>query len=76
MSNSKHSYTCVVEGVILGASMGAAAGYLFAPRAERTLKRAGSLYTNIHNRTERAFAQASKAAESKLDSIKEILGRD
>ncbi len=65
-----------MEGVILGASMGAAAGYLFAPRAERTLKRAGSLYNNIHNKTERAFKQASKTAESKLDSIREILGRN
>jgi len=75
MLAKNHNYSCVLEGVLIGAAIGAAAGMLFAPRAEKTIKKAGDLYSDVHDKTEKVFEQAAKTAGSKLDSIKEMLGR-
>ena len=55
--------------------MGAAAGILFGPRADKTLKKAGSLYSDVHQKADDLFEHAAKSAETKLENIKEILGR-
>lgn len=75
MLGKNHSYTCILEGLLIGASVGAAAGILFGPRAEKTLKMAGSLYSDAHQKADKVFGHAAKSAETKLESIKEILGR-
>ncbi len=73
--NQGHRYSCVLEGLLLGASMGAAAGLLFAPRGEKIIKRAASLYSNAHDKTDKVFGHAAESAETKLNRVKEILGR-
>ena len=75
MLGKDHNYTCVLEGLLIGASLGAAAGILFGPRAEKTLKKAGSLYSDAHHKADKVFGHAARSAETKLESIKEILGR-
>ncbi len=70
-----HRYSCVVEGLIIGASMGAIAGYLFAPRAEKLLEKTGKLYSGAHDRTEQVLGRAAGSAEEKLNRVKEALGR-
>ncbi len=73
--HSNHNYSCVLEGMFIGAAMGAVAGILFAPRAEKTIKKAGDLYSNVHGKTGKAFEQAAKSAGTKLGGIKDMLGR-
>ncbi len=75
MLSNNHRFTCVLEGLLIGASIGAAAGILFGPRADKTLKKAGSLYSDAHRKADDLFHHAAKSAETKLESIKEILGR-
>ncbi len=70
-----HKYTCLMEGALLGASIGAIAGFLVAPRAEKTIKKAASLYSGAHDKTEQAIGRAAESAGTKLNRVKEILGR-
>ena len=75
MLDKDHRFACMFEGLLIGASIGAAAGVLFGPRAEKAVKKAGSLYSDMHLRADGFFKQATKSAETKLESIKEILDR-
>ncbi len=75
MLSNNHRFSCVLEGLLIGATMGAAAGILFGPRAEKTARKAGSLYSDLHRKTDDLFEYAAKSAETKLESIKETLGR-
>ncbi len=70
-----HRYSCVMEGLIIGVSMGAIAGYLFAPRAEKLLEKTGELYSSAHDKTNQVFGRAAESAEEKLNRVKEALGR-
>ncbi len=73
--NQGHRYSCVVEGLIIGASMGAMAGYLFAPRAQKLLKKTASAYSNVHDKIDRVLERAAGNAETKLNKMKEVFGR-
>ena len=75
MLSKNHRFTCLLEGLLIGASMGAAAGILFGPRADKTLKKAGSLYSEVHQKADDLFEHAAKSAETRLENIKEILRR-
>ncbi len=75
MLGHHHRFGCLLEGLLLGASVGAAAGILFGPRADKTLKKAGSLYSGVHRKVDDLFEHAAQSAETRLESIKEILGR-
>lgn len=64
-----------MEGLIIGASMGAIAGFLFAPQAEKILKKTVSLYSDAHDMTDLVFERAAGSTEDKLNRVKEMLGR-
>jgi gas vesicle protein len=66
----------MVEGILLGASMGAAAALLAAPRAQKAIKKAGSLYSEAHERTDDILTHAAKSAECRLQRVKDILTGD
>jgi len=75
MSCNNHRFGCVLEGLLIGATLGAAAGILFGPRTEKTVKKAASLYSDLHRKTDDLFEHAVKSAETKLENLKGILGR-
>ena len=62
-------------GLLIGASVGTAARILFELRADKPLKKAGSLYSDAHRKADDHFEHAATSAETKLERFKKIPGR-